>query len=332
MVQYYCKAPLFGLPECSLYRRISWGVCKSCWRAHIQNNDKMQELYNTRWSENIRLSYNKEDNDWHSELSQRQPGEPLMQAAEPYTVKDYKACERSESESSRTTEWRRDFRIMENREIQKDVTSSPPPPPSAKRQHFRPSSGAPSQLCPVGASDIPEPEHEQPRRKEKRSDMRSRSPKPERRRAMSSRSRSSRRRTRKGLRPPGSPPPWRRWSPQPWGRCRSPPWRAGQRPQSSAEQPAQVELRRGQDGGIFSRAASTQPQPSNAVQHDQPQRSRSRAEQPTVFLTTSIEKLTEKDAEAAREHMRRMIFFASLAAKQQRTGPNNAWTEELSPA
>ena len=39
------------------------------------------------------------------------------------------------------------------------------------------------------------------------------------------------------------------------------------------------------------------------------------AEQPTVFLTTSIEKLTEKDAEAAREHMRRMIFFASLAAK-----------------
>ena len=39
------------------------------------------------------------------------------------------------------------------------------------------------------------------------------------------------------------------------------------------------------------------------------------AEQPTVLLTTSIEKLTEKDAEAAREHMRRMIFFASLAAK-----------------
>ena len=190
MVQYYCKAPLFGLPECSLYRRISWGVCKSCWRAHIQNNDKMQELYNTRWSENIRLSYNKEDNDWHSELSQGQPGEPLMQAAEPYTDQKKtiaerlgltdKACERSESESSRTTEWRRDFRIMENREIQKDVTSSPPPPPSAKRQHFRPSSGAPSQLCPVGASDIPEPEHEQPRRKEKRSDMRSRSPKPER--------------------------------------------------------------------------------------------------------------------------------------------------------
>ena len=199
MVQYYCKAPLFGLPECSLYRRTSWGVCKSCWRTHIENNDKMQELYNTRWSENIRLSYNKEDNDWHSspqapdvvaELSQGQPGAPLMQAAGPYkdqkkTIAERlgltdKACERSESESSRTTEWRRDFRIMENRQIQKDVTSSPPPPPSAKRQHSRPSSGAPSQSCPVGASDIPEPEHEQPRRKEKRSDMRSRSPKPER--------------------------------------------------------------------------------------------------------------------------------------------------------
>ena len=93
MVQYYCKAPLFGLPECSFYRRTSWGVCRSCWRTHIENNDKMQELYNTMWSENIRLSYNKEDDDWHSskpapavvaELSQGQPGAPLMQAAGPY--------------------------------------------------------------------------------------------------------------------------------------------------------------------------------------------------------------------------------------------------------
>ena len=56
------------------------------------------------------------------------------------------------------------------------------------------------------------------------------------------------------------------------------------------------------------------------------------AEQPTVFLTTSIEKLTEKDAEATREHMRRTIFFVSITAKQQGTGPKDAWTEELSPA
>ena len=49
-------------------------------------------------------------------------------------------------------------------------------------------------------------------------------------------------------------------------------------------------------------------------------------------LATSIEKLSEIDAEAAREHMRRTIFFASLAAKQQGTGPNDVWTEELSPA
>ena len=45
-----------------------------------------------------------------------------------------------------------------------------------------------------------------------------------------------------------------------------------------------------------------------------------------------MEKLSEIDAEAAREHMRRTIFFASLAAKQQGTGPNHVWTEELSPA
>ena len=56
------------------------------------------------------------------------------------------------------------------------------------------------------------------------------------------------------------------------------------------------------------------------------------AEKPSVFLATSIEKLLEIDAEAAREHMRRTIFFASLAAKQQGTDPNQAWTEELSPA
>lgn len=56
------------------------------------------------------------------------------------------------------------------------------------------------------------------------------------------------------------------------------------------------------------------------------------AEKPTMFLATSIEKLSEIDAETAREHMRRTIFFASLAAKQQGTGPNDVWTEELSPA
>ena len=56
------------------------------------------------------------------------------------------------------------------------------------------------------------------------------------------------------------------------------------------------------------------------------------AEKPTVFLATSIEKLSEIDAEEAREHMRRTIFFASLAAKQQGTNPKDAWTEDLSPA
>ena len=56
------------------------------------------------------------------------------------------------------------------------------------------------------------------------------------------------------------------------------------------------------------------------------------AEKPTVFLATSIEKLSETDAEEAREHMRRTIFFASLAAKQQGTCPNDVWTEALSPA
>ena len=56
------------------------------------------------------------------------------------------------------------------------------------------------------------------------------------------------------------------------------------------------------------------------------------AEKPTVFLATSIEKLPEIDAEEAREHMRRTIFFASLAAKQQGTDPKHVWTEEVSPA
>ena len=51
-----------------------------------------------------------------------------------------------------------------------------------------------------------------------------------------------------------------------------------------------------------------------------------------MFLATSIEKLSEMDAEAAREHMRRTIFFASLAAKQQGTDPKHVSTEEVSPA
>ena len=56
------------------------------------------------------------------------------------------------------------------------------------------------------------------------------------------------------------------------------------------------------------------------------------AEKPTTFLATSIEKLSENDAETARDHMRRTMFFASLAAKQQGTDPKHVWTEELSPA
>ena len=56
------------------------------------------------------------------------------------------------------------------------------------------------------------------------------------------------------------------------------------------------------------------------------------ADKPPVFLVESLEKLPDTEAEAAPDHMRRRIQFASLVAKLQGKGKTRAWTEENSPA
>ena len=55
-------------------------------------------------------------------------------------------------------------------------------------------------------------------------------------------------------------------------------------------------------------------------------------DKPPTFLVNALEKIPDVDAEAAPHHMRRMLFFASMAAKQQGTGESGDWTEQFSPA
>ena len=56
------------------------------------------------------------------------------------------------------------------------------------------------------------------------------------------------------------------------------------------------------------------------------------ADKPPVFLVDSIEKITDKDSASAPDHMRRLIYFASLTAKMQGASVKRAWTEDVSPA
>ena len=53
---------------------------------------------------------------------------------------------------------------------------------------------------------------------------------------------------------------------------------------------------------------------------------------PAVFLVESVEKIADVDAPAAPDHMRRLIYFASLTAKMQGASSKREWTESISPA
>ena len=53
---------------------------------------------------------------------------------------------------------------------------------------------------------------------------------------------------------------------------------------------------------------------------------------PPVFLVESVEKIRDIDAPAAPDHMRRLIYFASLTAKMQGASSKREWTESISPA
>ena len=56
------------------------------------------------------------------------------------------------------------------------------------------------------------------------------------------------------------------------------------------------------------------------------------AEKPPVFLVESLERIPDNEAAVAPEHMRRLIYFASLTAKMQGSKERKVWTEETSPA
>ena len=53
---------------------------------------------------------------------------------------------------------------------------------------------------------------------------------------------------------------------------------------------------------------------------------------PATFLAESIDKVSEDEATAAPEHLRRTIHFAALAADQQGSRKSGSWTEDISPA
>ena len=56
------------------------------------------------------------------------------------------------------------------------------------------------------------------------------------------------------------------------------------------------------------------------------------AEKPPVFLVESLEKIPDTEALSAPDHMRRLIYFASLTAQMQGTRSQRVWTEDVSPA
>ena len=55
------------------------------------------------------------------------------------------------------------------------------------------------------------------------------------------------------------------------------------------------------------------------------------AEKPPVFLVESLEKVPDTETEAAPDHMRRRIQFASLVAKMQGKNKTRDWTEKPAP-
>ena len=55
-------------------------------------------------------------------------------------------------------------------------------------------------------------------------------------------------------------------------------------------------------------------------------------EKPPAFLVESLERIPDTEAMVAPEHMRRLIYFASLTAKMQGSKEHRVWTEETSPA
>ena len=56
------------------------------------------------------------------------------------------------------------------------------------------------------------------------------------------------------------------------------------------------------------------------------------AEKPPVVLVESLERIPDTESAAAPEHMRRLIYFASLTAKMQGSKEQTVWTELTSPA
>ena len=56
------------------------------------------------------------------------------------------------------------------------------------------------------------------------------------------------------------------------------------------------------------------------------------ADKPPVFLVDMLQKIPDGDSKSAPDHMRRLIYFASLTAKMQGTSVTRAWTEDVSPA
>ena len=55
------------------------------------------------------------------------------------------------------------------------------------------------------------------------------------------------------------------------------------------------------------------------------------ADKPPVFLVESLERIPDTEATVAPEHMRRLLFFASLTAKMQGTKERTVWTDEQAP-
>ena len=56
------------------------------------------------------------------------------------------------------------------------------------------------------------------------------------------------------------------------------------------------------------------------------------AEKPPMYLVESLEKIPDADAPTAPDHIRRLVYFASLTTDMQGTSSQRKWSDAISPA
>ena len=183
-----------------MYRRVGWGVCRLCWRNHVEKNADVEMTYHTKWTPELMEQSNQEDDEWHAKPAAvphkaLPAGAATMLAAVPHDGQLGLPDKAERGEVGAAGQAARD-RAAPNaaadaplptgpdmKNLPKSFHAVPPPPQMAigamsrttssssapKEQEHEPRARAPARAV---RSRSPEPERPQLRRGQKRSDMR----------------------------------------------------------------------------------------------------------------------------------------------------------------